>query len=105
MKICNHRLIAIVLSGLLCFTAVPITAFAVGAAGTEETMTEETGTEAATVSVEEMTETFTDASMDGTETGEATESTDVETEEPPAPEMEAPSVVRWYNKIVTPIRK
>ena len=43
MKMCNHRLIAIVLSGLLCFTAVPITAFAVGAAGTEETMTEETG--------------------------------------------------------------
>lgn len=91
MKMCNHRLIAIVLSCLLCFTAVPITAFAVGAAGTEETMTEETGTEAATASVEEMTEDFTDASMDGTETGEAAESTDVEIEEPPAPETEAAS--------------
>lgn len=80
MKMCNHRLIALALSCLLCFTAVPITAFAVGAAGTEETMTEETGTEAVTASVEEMTETFTDAS------------TDVETEEPPAPETKTPSV-------------
>lgn len=80
MKMCNHRLIALALSCLLCFTAVPITAFAVGAAGTEETMTEEIGTEAATASVEELTETFTDAS------------TDVETEESPAPETEASSV-------------
>lgn len=58
MKMCNHRLIALALSCLLCFTAVPITAFAVGAAGTEETMTEETGTEAVTASVEEMTRNF-----------------------------------------------
>ena len=55
-------------------------------------MTEETGTEAATASVEEMTEDFTDASMDGTDAGEAAESTDVEIEESPAPETEAPSV-------------
>lgn len=106
MKMCNHRLIAIVLACLLCFTAVPLTAFAVGAADTEETAAldaaesnpqpetepaEETAAETSTASAEEVTEDFTDAPTDGTDAGEAAASTETETEETPAPETVASS--------------
>ena len=86
MKQFNHRLIAALLAGLLCFTALPLTAFAVAEASTEETAAQ---TEAE-IEEEIIVEVTEDASLDvpaettetETPSGEAPD-TDSETEEPP----------------------